>query len=137
VLRTVKLSLIAVLVFGSPYALGQSTLGAVLDAGARRLTVDEFKAELMQRTLVGPTGAGLVIEIVYTSAGVISGVGGSTFRGPGPTLDGDWRSDAEGRICESMRIETSRMTQYNLAARCQFWFKLGDTYYVSDSDSDR
>lgn len=35
------------------------------------------------------------------------------------------------------RRRSSRMTQYNLAPRCQFWFKLGDTYYVSDSDSDR
>ena len=58
-LRTVKLSLIAVLVLGSALAIGQSTLGALLDAGARRLTVEEFKAELVQRSLVGPTGVGV------------------------------------------------------------------------------
>jgi len=135
--RIVNLSLICVLVLGSSLAAGQSTLGPLLDAGARKLTVEEFKAQLVQRSLVGPTGAGIGIEIMYTSAGTISGIGGLATRGPGPTLDGDWKTDAEGRICESMRLETSRMTQYNLAPRCQFWFQLGDTYYVADSDSDR
>jgi len=45
------LSLLAVLVFASPHAVGQSTLGALLDAGASKLTVEEFKAELVQRLL--------------------------------------------------------------------------------------
>ena len=135
--QIVKLSLLCVLALASPPALGQSTLGALLDAGAQKLTVDEFNTQLVQRTLIGPTGAGLGIEVIYTSAGTISGTGGTSFRGPGPTVDGDWRSDDAGRICESMRIESSRMTQYNLAPRCQFWFKLGDTYYVAGSDSDR
>ena len=64
---------------------------------------------------------------MYTSAG------GSRIRAPpglGPgTLDGEWRIDTEGRICSSMRI--NRMSATVLAPRCQFWFKLGDTYYLS------
>jgi hypothetical protein len=136
VLRTVKLWLIAVLVLGSPCAIGQSTLGAVLDAGAQKLTVEEFKAELMQRSLIGPSGTGVEFEVLYTSGGGINGVGRGNSPGliPGRPLDGEWRSDTEGRICSSMRIPASAIV---LAPRCQFWFKLGDTYYVSDSDSDR
>jgi hypothetical protein len=133
VLQTVKLSLIAVLVFGSPYAIGQNTLGALLDAGARKLTVEEFKAELVQRMLIGPTGTGYEFEIMYTSGGNIAAsllVGAGTRGG----LDGEWRIDTEGRICSTMRISYSTAV---LAPRCQYWFKLGDTYYLSDSDSDR
>ena len=135
--RTVKLSLIAVLAFGSSDAIAQSTLGALLDAGARKITAEEFKAELMQRTLVGPTGIGIEFEVMYTSAGTITGLSthsNAPRLGPG-TLDGEWRADTEGRICSSMRINRASATV--LAPRCQFWFKLGDTYYVSDSDSDR
>ena len=136
-LRTVRMSLIAVLVFGSPAALGQSTLGAALDAGARKLTVEEFKAELTQRLLVGPTGTYISVEVMYTSAGTITGNGTPyLIKGPGPTLNGEWHADNEGRICSIMQIEASRGA-HRLAPRCQYWFKLGGTYYLSDSDSDR
>ena len=136
-LRTVKLSLIAVLVFGSSHAIAQSTLGALLDAGARKLTVEEFKAELVQRMLVGPTGIGYELEVMYTSGGAIAGesrVGSPIYGATRSVLDGEWRSDTEGRICSTVR---SRGTLATLEPRCQFWFKLGDTYYLSDSDSDR
>ena len=137
-MRTVNLSLIVVLVFANSHAFAQSALGALLDAGAQKLTVEEFKAELMQRSLVGPTGTGISVEVMYTSAGRISGTSVTAFRGPGATLDGEWKADDEGRICAIMQIEISRGPQVNqLAPRCQFWFKLGDTYYLSDSDSDR
>jgi phosphoglucomutase len=137
VLRTLKLSLFAVLVFGSPCAIGQSTLGPLLDAGAKKLTVEEFKAELVQRMLVGPTGIGWELEVMYTSGGAIAGESRVSSHIIGATrsvLDGEWRIDTEGRICSTVR---SRGTLATLAPRCQFWFKLGDTYYVSDSDSDR
>ena len=136
-LRTVKLSLTAVLALGSACVLGQSTLGALLDAGARKLTAEEFKTELVQRTLVGHTGTIIGVEVMYTSGGTITGMSLHSGFGPGGTLDGEWRIDSEGRICSSMRVDSNRMTQFNLAPRCQFWFKLGDTYYLSDSDSDR
>jgi hypothetical protein len=133
--RTMKLSLIGVLLFGSPAAIGQSTLGPLLDAGARKLTVEEFKAELVQRSLVGPTGIGVEFEVMYTSGGTIIGVSDNPSNRFGPgSLDGEWRIDAEGRICSSMRMGR---TAHTMAPRCQFWFKLGDTYYVADSDSDR
>jgi len=132
----VRILLIAALVCVSPIVIGQTTLGALLDAGARKLTPEEFRTELTQRLLVGPTGASLGIEVMYTSEGRITGMSTQTY-GPGGTLNGDWRTDNEGRVCSSMQIDSSRMANYNLAPRCQFWFKLGDTYYVADSDSDR
>jgi hypothetical protein len=135
VFRTAKLSLIAVLVCVSPCAIGQSTLGPLLDAGARKLTVEEFKTELVQRSLVGPTGIGVELEVMYTSGGRITGVSDNPNNRFGPgSVDGEWRIDPEGRVCSTMRMIR---TSHTLAPRCQFWFKLGDTYYVSDSDSDR
>jgi hypothetical protein len=133
---TVKLAFFAVLVSVSSLAVGQSTLGALLDAGARKLTAEEFKAELVQRVLVGPTGVGVSVEIMYMSTGGIAGANAETTPGPGRELRGEWRIDSEGRICASMRL-LGRQGEAVLAPRCQFWFKLGDTYYLSDSDSDR
>jgi hypothetical protein len=137
VLRIVKLSLVAILVFGSSHAIGQSTLGPLLDAGAKKLTVEEFKAELVQRSLVGPSGTGIQFEVMYTSSGMINGVSRMDDVGRAmnfKSVEGEWRTDTEGRICSTMRIPTNAIV---LAPRCQFWFKLGDTYYLSDSDSDR
>src|SRR6185369_16622870 len=118
--RPVKLPLIAVLVLGSSLAIAQSTLGALLDAGAKKLTVEDFKAELVQRSLFGPSGTGIQFEVMYTSSGMIHGVGRNDDVGRAVnfrSVEGEWRTDTEGRICSSMR--TSAIV---LAPRCQFWF---------------
>jgi hypothetical protein len=135
-LRFLKLSLTAALVLGSSAACGQSTLGALLDAGARKLSVEEFKAEVVQRTVVGPTGTGVMIEVMYTLGGTIGGVSTTPFIGTGVTMDGTWRIDSEGRTCTSLRADSNRggLIRTQLPPRCQFWFKLDDTYYLSDSD---
>ena len=122
-----------------PFAVAQNNLGELLDAGARKLSVEEFKQELVQRTLVATSPAGTRMELMYANSGVIQG---RSDAGAGPAnvptmpfvapIDGVWNIDASGRICTSMLIGRNM-----LPLRCQFWFKYKEDYFAADSDSDR
>jgi hypothetical protein len=61
-------------------AMAQRTLGDLLDAGAKPLTAKEFRDEVVQRLVVGPTPTGGNMELLYTVGG---GVQGGAQRGPG------------------------------------------------------
>jgi hypothetical protein len=117
-----------------PGAIAQNNLGDLLDAGAKMLSAEEFKDEVVQRSIVGPTAAGGHIEVLYSTKGTIQGMGiPSTVPTHGATpIYGDWKVDENGKICTSMVIGDT-----NLPYRCQSWFKSADKYFVSDSDSDR
>lgn len=121
-----------------PFALAQTNLGELLDAGAKKLSAEEFKQELVQHTLVGTSPAGTRMEVIYANSGVIQG---RSDTGGGPAnvpvafmapIDGVWNIDGSGRICSSMVIGRNL-----LPLRCQFWFKYKEEYFVADSDSDR
>jgi len=123
------------------WALAQSDLGQVLDAGGKLLTLEEFKQELVQRVLTGPTPTGGSLEIMYTSSGRIQGVGqlpGDTpFRAFSP-YNGTWTDGDNEAVCAAVVITgQGGAGMVTLPRRCQFWFKVGDRYYLSDSDTDR
>jgi hypothetical protein len=115
-------------------ATAQETLGAVLDAGAKRISAKDFETEIVQRIVVGPGPTGGELELMYTSKGTVEGSG----RHPMfayvnyAAVRGEWKLDEAGRACLSMLIAS-----IPLPSRCQYWYKLGDKYYVSDSDVDR
>ena len=136
--RPIMLSLAFALSLWTPLAVSQANLGELLDAGARKLSTEEFKQELVQRVLVGPTPSGGNLEVIYAHSGVIQGLG--TFREwavPAP-ISGEWTTDDKGRICTSMRIGGGGGNPgVMLPPRCQFWFKHGEQYFISDFDSDR
>ena len=105
----------------------------VIDAGARRLTVDEFKAELVQRPIAGQMPSGANLEIVYAKTGSIAGE--AIIQGIGSqTLAGEWATDDNGRICTSIQFARSA---HETLRRCEFWFKYKEQYFLSVSDSDR
>jgi hypothetical protein len=134
------LSVLASLLWAS-LAVAQSYLGQLFDAGATRLSAVEFKQEVVQRVIVGPTPSGSSLEIMYTTNGLISGRGTHQLAGtPTAAIEGEWKIDDSGKICTSMRIgggPGGAVAGVMLPARCQFWFKYGDQYFISNSDSDR
>jgi hypothetical protein len=133
-----KLLLALALLLLVPFAVAQNRLGELLDAGAKKLSVDEFKQDVVQRTVGGPTASGEGnIEMMYGRNGLIQGTGTSVTLQWLPPLSGEWTTDADGRICASMRTYRGGGTPLSLPTRCQYWFKYKDDYFVVDSDSDR
>lgn len=135
--KTVLLSMKLLLGFGFslwvPLAVAQSDLGALLDAGAKKLSAEEFREELVQRVVVGPLNLqGGSLEIMYANNGVLQGTGQTSSYPRLASIYGDWKFDDSGRICSSIRLEV-----VILPYRCQFWFKYAEQYFLSDSDSDR
>ena len=129
--------LVITLMSSAPFAAAQSNLGELLDAGASKMSAREFKQELVGRPLAGPTPAGNNLEVVYIDNGKISGagfssiLGGAVGGGASYAVEGSWDDDGE-KICTRMQLG-----RVDLPPRCQFWFKLGEQYFLCDSDSDR
>src|SRR2546426_8395465 len=105
-----KLPLGIALVLWASLTGAQSNLGELLDAGGRILSPEEFKLEVVQRVVVGPTATGGTLEIMYATNGSVAGKGSSPsyigfqrFRDDSP-IAGEWRIDDNGRICTTMRI---------------------------------
>jgi hypothetical protein len=120
----------------APCAIAQSNVGQLLDMGAQKLTTEQFKEELVQRVIVGPTATEATLELIYASTGAIQGRAftpqeAQTFANL-PPIDGDWTVGENGSICTRMTIGKA-----SLPYRCQFWFKYADHYFLADSDSDR
>ena len=139
--RFTKLLSTLALLLWAPLAAAQNNLGALLDAGATRLSPEAFKEEVVQRVIVGLTGAGGEIEVMYASTGVIQGIGSYQQLAPVHIVgvSGEWMLDDNGRVCTAMRVAGGGGTASGvmLPARCQFWFKYKGDYFISDSDSDR
>jgi hypothetical protein len=124
-------------------ATGQTTLGELLDAGATPLSVEDFKREVVQRILVGRTGGGAELELMYAENGSIVGRGRPPTNvfavAAQPPLTGQWSAGSEGKICTVILFQEQLVMRSPApsAPRCQYWFKLGDAYYISDYDTDR
>ena len=73
--RMTTLPLLIALLGWAPGVVAQTTLGELLDAGATRLSAEEFRQEVVGRTVVGPTMAGGTQEIMYARSGIVAGTG--------------------------------------------------------------
>jgi hypothetical protein len=77
---------------------------------------------------------------MYAVNGSIQGGGTTTWGlGTDTQIEGSWRVDERDRICFNMRHAGGRGPAGGdyLPPSCQFWYRLGDLYFVADSDSDR
>ena len=136
--RLTKLLLGSAFLLFASFAAAQKNLGELLEAGGKKLSPEEFKEELVQRVIVGPTAAGGTLELMYTDKGTVQGRGTSPLY-PGintAQFIGEWKVDDSGRVCTSI-AGTGSLAAVGLPFRCQFWFKLKEQYFLSDSDTDR
>ena len=62
-----KLHVAAMALMCTPLVTAQTTLGALLDANATKVSPSEFKEELVQRTIVGLSPTGQRLEQVVTN----------------------------------------------------------------------
>ena len=142
--RFAALLVVAAISFRVAPALAQQTLGELLDAGAKQLTAEEFRSEVVQRLLVGRSPSGGDLELLYTVAGVVQGRGAPgniSFSLVQPAnITGSWTEGDNGRICTSLIIGVGAgggVSTVVLPPRCQFWFRLARQYYLADTDWDR
>jgi hypothetical protein len=134
----------AIALVSSAQSVGaQTTLGELLKSGATPLSAEEFQQYLVGRIIVGPTATGGTMELLYASSGVVIG-SGSVKRGVYTLapVTGTWTINDKGKICTTMRIggqwgAPANVGEVSLPPRCQWWFKSGGQYFLSDSDSDR
>ena len=107
----------------------------ILDAGASKLSAEDFKQQIVGRTVAGATPSGYEIDVFYHDNGRLIGGGRSTPRGGALgggasfSIEGSWTIDPSERICTRISVR--------LPAQCQFWFKRGNDYFLADSDWDR
>lgn len=128
-----RISILTGMLLSASTALGQATVGALLDAGASTLSPDEFREQIEQRMVTGPLPTGGDVELMYAANGTVVGMGRNpTFFGLAAPFKGTWKFDEQGRVCAGMRTST-----FEFPFRCQYWFKLGDRYFLADSDNDR
>ena len=142
-------TLLMATVLGVPVATAQANLGAVVDAGGRQISAEEFKRDVVGKVMKGggvvSTASGALgrgsVEMIYLSAGGIRGTAqfgtlGGPFGGAGggqsSSVEGSWSIDDRERVCTSLRMGT-----VVLAPRCQYWYAYDNKYFLSDSDSDR
>ena len=125
------------------FACAQKTLGDVLDAGGMLMSFEQFKQEIVLETVTGPTPTGATIEVVYGRNGIIAGVGSVVPASQSigalaqPRVSGQWEGGENNSVCVVMRIVGTVGAPGQLPRRCQYWFKAGDRYFLSDSDTDR
>jgi len=129
----------AALCWFAPFAVAQTNLGQLLDAGAKKLSGEEFREELLQRVLVGPTASGGNAEFMYVKGGGVVGRGSNPlFTGiVASEFSGEWKIEEGGKFCSTMRMPGAWNSAAGLPTRCQFWFKYEKQYFLADSDTDR
>jgi len=135
-----KLSLGLTFLLWTTVSVAQNNLGELLDAGAKRLSADEFRQEVVQQPMQGPTIAGSgTMEVMFTTSGLVQGRSTPAYiaRPVMVGFQGEWTFGDDGTVCTTMRLGGGSSTAVVFPRRCQFWFKLGDQYFFSDSDTDR
>jgi hypothetical protein len=137
-----RVALLLMLATAASPAAAQTTLGEALDAGATLLNVGDFEREIVTHLLVGKSLSGGDLEIVYGANGTVDGSGSpprtAILMIQKVMISGRWTTDKDGRICTTLRFgQVTGGSSDTLPPRCQYWFKLGDAYFVSDYDTDR
>jgi hypothetical protein len=113
-------------------ALAQSSLGELLDGGAKKLPKDTVKSTLSGAQVSGKSVTGASTEYVYKPDGSFTG-NLQNSEGWKSGAVGRWTVDDDGKICSewTLTVNSKRLKG------CGFLFSKADEYYYVESDSDR
>ena len=112
-------------------AVAGDDLGSVLDGGGKKLSADEFKSEIVGKN-VGGQGNNGPWRREHRADGALGG--SVTGRGGSPlSMNGNWTVDDAGKVCVKYTYGPRKLEE----AFCTFYFKQGDQYFASRSDTDR
>lgn len=114
-------------------AWSQETLGALLDAGATKLTGDAWRAQLpITFGGIDFTG-GVDFTFTYKADGSFSGNAVGTHGEGSSGSFGKWTMDGNGRHCIDETLSAWNMRW----DECFYVYKIGDRYFATQNDSDR
>lgn len=116
----------------STAALAQSSLGELLDGGAKRLPKDAVKSALSGARVSGKSTTGAATEYDYKADGYFSG-NLQNSDGWKSGAVGTWSVDDSGKLCAEWTLTVNSKKLKG----CGFLYAKGDQYYYSESDSDR
>jgi hypothetical protein len=119
---------------GSAYALAQNNLGELIDMGGKKLSKEQVAAALSAANVSGQTRDGALFQSDYKADGTYAGSFVSPQNKRNGSTYGQWTVDDTGKVCIDGSI---RLYQVQPQKSCLFYFKNGDQYYISPSDSDR
>ncbi|MCC2674263.1 MAG: hypothetical protein K0R58_1210 [Ramlibacter sp.] len=109
----------------------QSTLGELLDQGARKLSAAEVQA-LGDIRIVRQAPDADAYMALRADGTVVGMVHNKQGEGSSEAV-GTWRIDASGRRCADVSLPAFRMTMQ----QCGYTFQLGRDIFFAPSDADR
>lgn len=113
-------------------ALAQSSLGDLLDGGAKKLSSDAVKSTLGGAHVSGKSLTGADTEYDYKPDGYFSGnlmaADGTRFG-----VVGTWKVDESGKLCSEWTL-TQNSKRFS---GCGFLYANADQLYYVESDSDK
>jgi hypothetical protein len=115
-------------------ALAQNNLGELFDMGGKKLSKQEAVATLSGANVSGENAQGALLQVDYKEDGTYSGSFTSPQNKRNGSSYGKWTVDDTGKVCIDGTI---RLYDVQSQKGCVFYFKNGDQYYISTSDSDR
>lgn len=109
-----------------------SSLGELLDKGAKRLDAAELKALLTGATMSGMAlrpGSRIGFDVTYASDGKSSGRLYGLHPDTGPGMTGTWAINEQGQLCS----ETVSIA-FGKTSACAYFFSLNNVYYAAASN---
>jgi hypothetical protein len=122
-MKTLQAAVLLAALGGAGLAQAQSTLGDLLDRGARKLTPAE----------VVSTGPLRIVREAPDSDALMTLRPGGTVVGTVHNKQGTWSVDAAGQRCVDVDLPAFRMHW----KQCGYLFRLGEQLYAVASDTDR
>ena len=128
---SVRLILGAAAAVASTLVLAQSTLGELVDSGAKRMTKDQLESSLGGTKFTGGLRSGrATLNIELKADGTIAG--SVTAQGHSAGTLGKWAVDETGKTCIDVRISTWNVTDKG----CVFYYRLGEASYRTLNESE-
>lgn len=126
-----RIYLLASLAIFATGAVAQSTLGELLDTGFKKVAKGEFASAAFGTRVAVVDGAGNQFLSDYKVDGSFSGAYYLSAGGVQGVFAGTWTMDDSGKLC------TDGASIWFRTVRCRFWFRNGNQFYQSDSETDR
>lgn len=130
-----KQMLFAAVLASAGSAPAQTSVGELLDGGAKKLSGDEVRTLVPGATLVGRSFAGSDVSVDYKQDGTLSGrvqINSGPRAGQIAGIVGTWTIADDGKTCAVVTVPSGGRDQI-----CAYYFKLGDRYFIAESDSDK